>query len=58
MILAGDSVGNTADADMTEWPKSIEKLRQFKIDLLIPGHGNRMDPQLINHTLEVLAKAK
>jgi metallo-beta-lactamase class B len=58
MILAGDSVGNTADADMAEWPKSIEKLRQFKIDLLIPGHGDRMDPQLIDHTLDVLAKAK
>lgn len=58
MILAGDSVGNTADADMQEWPKSIEKLRQFKIDLLIPGHGDRMDPQLIDHTLDILAKAK
>ena len=58
MILAGDSVGNTADADMTEWPKSVEKLRQFKIDLLIPGHGDRMDPQLIDHTLDILAKVK
>lgn len=58
MILAGDSVGNTADADMAEWPKSIEKLRQFKTDLLIPGHGDRMDPQLIDHTLDVLARAK
>jgi glyoxylase-like metal-dependent hydrolase (beta-lactamase superfamily II) len=58
MILAGDSAGNTADADMTEWPKSVEKLRQFKIDLLIPGHGDRMDPQLIDHTLDILAKVK
>ncbi len=58
MILAGDSVGNTADADMTEWPKSIDKLRQFKVDLLIPGHGDRMDPQLIDHTLDILAQVK
>lgn len=58
MILASDSVGNTADADMAEWPKSIEKLGQFKVDLLIPGHGDRMDPQLIDHTLDVLAKRK
>jgi metallo-beta-lactamase class B len=58
MILAGDSVGNSADADMTEWPASIEKLRQFKINLLIPGHGDRMDPQLIDQTLDVLAKAR
>ncbi|HUH96287.1 MAG TPA: MBL fold metallo-hydrolase [Anaerolineales bacterium] len=58
MILAGDAVGNTADADLAEWPKSIERLRRFKIDLLIPGHGDRMDPQLIDHTLQVLAAAK
>jgi metallo-beta-lactamase class B len=58
MILAGDSVGNMADADMAEWPASIEKLKEFKIDLLIPGHGDRIDPQLIDHTLDVLAKTK
>jgi metallo-beta-lactamase class B len=58
MLLAGDAVGNITDADMTEWPKSLEKLRQFKVDLVIPGHGDRMDPGLIEHTLEVLDKAK
>ncbi len=58
MILAGDAVGNTADADMIEWPKSIEKLRQFEMDLLIPGHGNRMDPQLIDHTLDVVCQER
>jgi len=58
MILAGDSVGDTIDADLQEWSRSLENLRQFKIDLLIPGHGDRMDPQLIDHTLGVLAKSR
>lgn len=55
MILAGDRTGNTADADLRRWPESIRKLAQFPVDVVVPGHGDRLDPGLIQHTLELLA---
>ena len=54
MILAGDAVGNTSDADLTVWPASVAKLSRFDFTLLIPGHGNRMDPGLLDHTVQLL----
>jgi len=55
MILAGEKVGNSEDADMDAWPESVAKLAQFDFDILIPGHGDRTDPELLEHTLDVLA---
>ncbi len=57
MILAGDSVGNIADADLEVWPDSIENLLQFDVEMVVPGHGDRLDPGLLSNTLEVLAGA-
>jgi metallo-beta-lactamase class B len=54
MILAGDAVGNTSDADLAAWPVSVAKLTKFEFTLLIPGHGDRMDPGLLEHTIELL----
>jgi len=54
MILAADRPGNTADADLQRWPEAIRKLAQFPVDVVVPGHGDRLDPGLIQHTLEVL----
>jgi metallo-beta-lactamase class B len=54
MILAGDAVGNTSDADLAAWPVSVTKLSQFDFELLIPGHGDRMDPGLVEHTVQLL----
>jgi len=57
LILAGDRVGNRADADLAAWPASVAKLRRFPAAFVIPGHGERYDPELISHTLAVLAAA-
>jgi glyoxylase-like metal-dependent hydrolase (beta-lactamase superfamily II) len=54
MILGGESIGNTADADLKEWPNSIRKLLQFDADVVVPGHGDRLDRGLIEHTLGLL----
>jgi glyoxylase-like metal-dependent hydrolase (beta-lactamase superfamily II) len=54
MILAGDQVGNTADADMDAWPVSVARLAQFEIDTLIPGHGDRTGIALLDHTISLL----
>jgi metallo-beta-lactamase class B len=56
MILAGDSVGNDADADLEAWSGSIENLFQFDVEMVVPGHGDRLDPGLLRNTIEVLAE--
>jgi glyoxylase-like metal-dependent hydrolase (beta-lactamase superfamily II) len=55
MILGGDKVGNTADADLAAWPASVRTLNRFDVDVLVPGHGERLDPGLLDHTLTLLA---
>lgn len=55
MILSGDRPGNTADADLRQWPIAARKLLQFPVDIVVPGHGDRLDPGLIQHTLDLLA---
>jgi glyoxylase-like metal-dependent hydrolase (beta-lactamase superfamily II) len=54
MILAGDSVGNTADANMATWADAVASLRQLRPDVVVPGHGLRFDPGLIQHTIDLL----
>jgi metallo-beta-lactamase class B len=54
MILAGEQIGNTEDAHLDMWPQSVRDLAQFEFDILVPGHGDRFDPGLIQHTLDLL----
>jgi metallo-beta-lactamase class B len=54
MVLGGNQVGNTHEADMANWPKAIEKLKRFDVAFVVPGHGDRLDPGLIDHTIQVL----
>jgi glyoxylase-like metal-dependent hydrolase (beta-lactamase superfamily II) len=54
MILAGSKPGNIAEADMKQWPESVRKLEQFPVDVVVPGHGERLDPALIQHTIDLL----
>ena len=57
MILGGDSLGNTADADLANWPKAVRSLSAYPVDVVVPGHGERLDPELIPHTLDILGAA-
>jgi hypothetical protein len=58
MILSGDKVGNLADADLDAWPKAVRVLAKLPAMVVIPGHGDRLDPRLLQNTLDVLARAK
>lgn len=58
VILSADQVGNTADADMPAWIEAVKTLQQFPVDFVIPGHGDRIDQDLINHTIDVLEKTQ
>lgn len=54
MILGGDQLGNTADADLKNWPEAVRKLGQFDAEIVVPGHGDRLDAGLIEHTIALL----
>jgi hypothetical protein len=51
-------LGNIADADLDSWPRAVRALTGLPASVVIPGHGDRLDPNLIQSTLDVLAKAK
>jgi metallo-beta-lactamase class B len=57
MVMAGEKVGNTSDADIAAWPRAIERLQRLDAAVIIPGHGDRADPDLLTHTLRLLADA-
>ncbi|AOT69571.1 subclass B1 metallo-beta-lactamase [Geosporobacter ferrireducens] len=57
MIKSLDSkdLGNTADANLQEWPKSVKKvLERYKDSkIVIPGHGKWGNIDLIKYTLQL-----
>ena len=55
MILGGDQIGNTSDANLKNWPEAVRKLKQFDAEIVIPGHGDRLDTGLIDHTIALLS---
>lgn len=58
MLLNGSSVGNIADADLEAWPHAIEMLAKLPATMVVPAHGDRLDPGLLPNTLNVLARTK
>jgi metallo-beta-lactamase class B len=56
MILGWDGVGNTSDADPEAWPSAVRDLRRFECEIVVPGHGDRLDPGLLEHTIQMLAQ--
>lgn len=53
------AIGNTKDADLAEWPKTIKKVQQeFKqAKIVVPGHDDPSGIEAITRTLELLSKA-
>ena len=60
MILSMGHIrpGYIADANLAEWPKSVERIKDKYKDakIVIPGHGDWGDNQLISHTIDILNK--
>ena len=54
--LESKGPGFTGDANMEEWPKSVEKvLKKYKdARIVVPGHGECGDVNLLKHTIELL----
>ena len=53
MIRAGKQLGNTADANLETWKASVMNLRDLDCIYVIPGHGYRFDPGLIENTINI-----
>lgn len=49
------NLGFTGDANMTEWPKSVKKVKEKyqSAKLVIPHHGKWGDVKLLDHTLSL-----
>jgi glyoxylase-like metal-dependent hydrolase (beta-lactamase superfamily II) len=50
--------GYIVDANMIEWPKSVEIIKEKYKDakIVIPGHGDWGDTKLLSHTIDILNK--
>lgn len=50
------SAGNTADADLSEWPRSAWRIQQRfpEAKVVVPGHGVPGDLQLLQHTISLI----
>lgn len=57
--MEATGMGNTADADMTQWPKTLVKLKAAypNASIVVPGHGKPGTLALIDHTLDMCTKA-
>lgn len=53
--LSTTTLGNTADADVMNWPAAIKRIqkRYSGIEIVIPGHGKPGGPELLEHTLQL-----
>lgn len=54
------SLGYTGDANISEWPSSIQKVinRYPDIKIVVPGHGDIGDISLLTHTQKLALSAK
>tara|TARA_R110002072_G_scaffold133354_1_gene273838 strand:- start:1271 stop:2056 length:786 start_codon:yes stop_codon:yes gene_type:complete len=50
------SAGNVADADLSEWPKSIQRIQQQfpEAKIIVPGHGVPKGIELLEHTITLV----
>jgi metallo-beta-lactamase class B len=57
-VRPGDAttLGNTAHADRSLWPKAIERAleRYGQAEVVVPGHGSAGGTELLRHTLDLL----
>jgi metallo-beta-lactamase class B VIM len=54
---AAKDMGNVVDGDVRSWPEAIRRARaRYAAALVVPGHGEVGGPELLQHTLDLLAK--
>lgn len=51
-----DRPGFVGDANLLEWPETIERVKAIEARLVVPGHGAPGGPELLDHTLAALRR--
>lgn len=56
--LNSSGLGNTADANLNEWPVTLLKMKRSfpEVQLVVPGHGMEGTISLIDHTLSLFGE--
>ena len=59
-MSSSTSAGNVADADLAEWPTSVERIQKHypEAEVVIPGHGLPGGLDLLQHTANVVKAHK
>lgn len=57
MVKSSDSVGYLGDASLEHWPTALDRLRALDPRWVVPGHGHRFDPGILDLTESVVRKA-
>lgn len=52
-MIKPEALGYLGDANVKTWPASANKLKQFDVKTVVPGHGHWGGPELIAKTVEV-----
>ena len=54
----GAGKGNLADADVSQWPKTIQKVKKRfpQVEYVIPGHGKAGGLELLDYTITLFSK--
>jgi glyoxylase-like metal-dependent hydrolase (beta-lactamase superfamily II) len=57
MVKASDSPGNLEEASLEHWPEALDRLRALGPIWVVPGHGQRFDPGILDLTEQVVRTA-
>lgn len=54
--LASRGLGNIAEADVSQWDETVEKVKTMwpSIRIVVPGHGAAGDARLLDHTINLV----
>ena len=54
-VRSNGRVVNTTDADFDNWTQALETFAALGADIVIPGHGIRFDPAMIQESIEAVS---
>lgn len=57
MVKASDSPGYLGEASLELWPAALDRLRALDPAWIVPGHGRRFDPGVLDLTERVVREA-
>ncbi len=58
LVVGMPRLGYLGDANLAQWPATMRALLPLQPDVVIPGHGDRTDPGLLEHTLRLVRQPK